>query len=120
MPNKIKTIEPFWWLLFSSGGMVAALLVPIHVLIYGIAVPLGWVSKDILSYDRMHGLLQSPFVKVYLFILIAMPLFLWAHRFRFLLVDMGLKRFKTPIAVVCYGAAVIGTLVTGAILLLLQ
>ena len=36
--------EPFLWLLFSAGGVVSALLLPIHLLLFGLAIPLGWVS----------------------------------------------------------------------------
>lgn len=107
-----KTIEPFWWGLFSAGGVVAAFLVPMHLLLHGLAVPLGWLSPEVTRYERMQALFGRPLVKMYLFVLIALPLFHCAHRFRFTLYDLGLKRLRTPTAVVCYGAAVIGTVAT--------
>jgi fumarate reductase subunit D len=113
-----KTSEPFWWALFSAGGVVAAFLVPIHIFLHGIAVPLGWVSAEVTSYERMRALFGHPLVKIYLFVLIALPLYHWAHRFRFTLYDLGLKDLRTPIAILCYGAAVIGTVATIVILLL--
>jgi fumarate reductase subunit D len=104
-----KTSEPFWWLLFAAGGMVAALLVPVHLLVHGLAVPLGWTSID---HARMLALAGQPLIKLYLFVLIALPLYHWAHRFRFILEDLGLHGWRTPIAVLCYGSAVLGTAVT--------
>jgi len=104
-----KTSEPFWWLLFSAGGMVAALLVPVHLLVHALAVPLGWTS---ISHGRMLGLAGQPLVKLYLFVLIALPLYHWAHRFRFIPEDLGLRGFRAPIAILCYGAAVLGTVAT--------
>lgn len=104
-----KTSEPFWWLLFAAGGMVAALLVPVHLLVTGLAVPLGWTSID---HARMLALAGQPLIKLYLFVLIALPLYHWAHRFRFILEDLGLHGWRAPIAVLCYGSAVLGTAVT--------
>jgi fumarate reductase subunit D len=104
-----KTSEPFWWLLFAAGGMVAALLVPVHLLVHGLAVPLGWTS---ISHARMLALAGHPLVKLYLFAMIALPLYHWAHRFRFILEDLGLRGLRTPIAILCYGTAVLGTVAT--------
>ena len=104
-----KTMEPFWWSLFSVGGVVAAFLVPVHLFLHGLAIPLGWVS---VSHARMLTLVQQPLIKVYLFVLIALPLYHWAHRFRFILEDLGLHGLRTPLAVLCYGSAIVGTLAT--------
>ena len=65
-----KTMEPFWWSLFSVGGVVAAFLVPVHLFLHGLAIPLGWVS---VSHARMLALVSQPLVKIYLFVLIALP-----------------------------------------------
>ena len=86
--------------------------------LHGLAVPLGWVSPEVAGYDRMRALFGHPLVKIYLFVLIALPLYHWAHRFRFTLYDLGLKSLRTPIAIVCYGGAVLGTVATLWILLL--
>jgi fumarate reductase subunit D len=111
-PYKRTPADPFWWSLFAAGGTVAALFVPIHILIHGIALPAGLVPESAVSYERMRALLQSPWVRLYLFVLITLPLYHWAHRFHYLLEDLGLHRGKGVIAVLCYGAAVVVTLVT--------
>lgn len=114
---KLKTTDPFWWALFSLGGTVAAFLVPIHVVITGLGVGFGWISVEIIAYDRMAALLASPLVKIYLFGLISLSLFHWAHRFRYVLMDVGLRSLKAPVAVLCYGGAAAMTVFTAFLLL---
>ncbi len=104
------TNEPFWWGLFSAGGVVASFLIPIHIIITGLAVPMGWLTDSSRLYDLW-------WVKCYLFVLITLPLYHWAHRFYFTLKDMGLKVVEKPLAFLCYGSAVLGTFVTAWILL---
>lgn len=111
-----KSNEPIWWSLFSAGGVVAAFLVPVHIFLFGIAWPLGIVPADALEYSKLQALLANPVVRLYCFVLISLPLFHWAHRFRFTLVDLGLKGINTLLAVVCYGAAIVGTVVTAVVL----
>ena len=104
-----RTSEPFWWSLFSAGGVVAAFLVPVHLVLFGLAIPLGYVS---VSHAKLLALVGQPLVKVYLVVLIALPLYHWAHRFRFLLEDLGLHGLRAPLAVLCYGSAIAGTVAT--------
>src|ERR1700674_5551974 len=99
-----KYNEPIWGSLFSAGGVVAACLVPVLIVITGIAWPLGLLPADALQFARMQALLAHPLVRLFCFVLISLPLFHWAHRFRFTLVDMGLKSMGGLIAVLCYGA----------------
>jgi fumarate reductase subunit D len=105
-----KTMEPLWWGLFSAGGVVAAFLVPIHIILVGFAVPLGWTLDSGAMYHIW-------WVRLYLFVLIVLPLYHWAHRFYFTLTDMGLKPISKLLAVLCYGGAIVGTVVTAWILL---
>src|SRR6266700_857401 len=107
--------EPFFWVLFSAGGVVAAFLVPVHLFLFGIAIPLGWVSAP--TYETLDSLLRHPMVRVYLFIFCSLPLFHWAHRFRYTLYDgLQIKHLNTLIFTFCYGGAVLGTLVAGFLL----
>jgi len=105
-----KSNEPIWWSLFSAGGVVAALLIPIHIFLFGIAGPLGMLPPDALEFSRMQALLAHPLTRIYCLVLISLPLFHWAHRFRFTLVDLGLHGAAMLIAVLCYGAAIAGTI----------
>jgi len=112
-----KSNEALWWSLFSAGGVVAALLVPVHIVLTGIVVPLGWVPPEAFGYERMQALASHPLTKLYLFVLLALPFFHCAHRIRHTLYDTGLRGYQIPIAVLCYGAAILGTVAAGAILL---
>jgi fumarate reductase subunit D len=101
-------LTPLLWLLFSAGGTVAALLFPIHLFITGLAVPLGWLEPP--RYEAVHGLLRHPLTRVYVLVLVSLPLFHWAHRFRYTLYDgLQLKHLTTLVAVLCYGTALAGT-----------
>ena len=103
------------WLLFSGGGMIAALLLPIQLLLFGLAIPLGWVQGP--SYEALHALVQHPLVRVYLLVLCSLPLFHWAHRFRFTLYDgLQIKHLDELINGFCYGGAVLGTIVAAYLL----
>ena len=107
--------DAFFWTLFSAGGVVAAVLIPIHLFLFGLAFPLGWISPP--SYDHMMALLRSPLVRIYLFILCSLPLFHWAHRFRFTLYDgLQVKHLNEVIFVFCYGGALVGTLIAAYLL----
>jgi fumarate reductase subunit D len=92
------------WLLFSAGGTIAAFLFPAHLFLSGLAFPLGWVDAP--SYEAVRGLVRHPLTRLYLFVLISLPLFHWAHRFRYTLYDvLQLYHLSVVIAVLCYGAA---------------
>ena len=100
--------EPFFWGLFSAGGVVSALFLPVHVLLFALLIPLGVVNP---SYDGLHMLLRMPLVRIYLFVLCTLPLFHWAHRFRFTLYDgLQIKHLNEVIFTLCYGGAVAGSL----------
>jgi succinate dehydrogenase subunit D len=104
-----------WWFLFAQGGVIAAILLPIHILLQGILGPLGVTSVVTPGDAAVFG---NPIVKLYLLVLIAVPFFHFAHRLRYLLVDFGLKAARSvPAQVVFYGGAVAVTLVTIWVLL---
>ncbi|HUZ86971.1 MAG TPA: fumarate reductase subunit FrdD [Candidatus Saccharimonadales bacterium] len=108
----------FWWFMFAQGGVIAAVLIPVHILVQGILGPLGWVNVVDRHYDTWINLLGNPIVKLYLLVLIAVPFFHFAHRLRYLLVDLGVPAARsTPAQVVFYGAAVLVTLITIWVLL---
>jgi fumarate reductase subunit D len=109
--------EAMAWAMFSTGGFVAAILIPVHVAILGIAYAAGWLPHDALSYGRIHHLAQNPLVKLYLWGLISLPLFHWAHRFRFAIHHQFGIHWRKLVALGCYGTAVAGTVLSAAILL---
>jgi len=103
----------FWWFMFAQGGVIAAILIPAHVLIQGILGPLGVVPVVDRHYDTWIDILGNPIVKLYLLVLIAFPFFHFAHRLRYLMVDLGVPAAKSvPAQVIFYGGAVAVTLFT--------
>ena len=107
--------DAFFWGLFSAGGTVAAMLVPVHLFLFALAFPLGWLREP--TYISLMDLVRLPLVRVYLFVLCSLPLFHWAHRFRFTLYDgLQIKHLNEVIFVCCYGGALLGTAVAGWLL----
>ncbi len=108
----------FWWFLFAQGGVLTALLLPVHVLIQGILGPLGFVPVVDRHYDTLVNVLGNPLVKLYLLVLFAFAFFHYAHRLRYFLVDVGVHAARTvPAQVIFYGGAGLVTLITLWILL---
>lgn len=111
------SIEPLWWLLFAAGGTVAAFVMPVLILLTGIAAPAGWAAPAF-AFEHVHMLATHPLTRIVLFIVISLPLFHWAHRFRYTLAEgLALRRGRVPVAVACYGAAVVGVIFAAAVVL---
>jgi fumarate reductase subunit D len=105
-----RQIEPLLWLLFSAGGVVSALLLPMLILLIGIAFPLG--VPPFPSYERLHGLMANPISRIVLVALCTLSLFHWAHRFRYTLYDgLQIKHLNELVNSFCYGGAIVGSVV---------
>jgi fumarate reductase subunit D len=114
-----RSNEPFLWLLFSAGGMVAALFVPALLFLFGVAFPLGWISAP--SHHDLLALARNPLTLLVLFGFCMLALFHWAHRFRYTLRDgLQLKRSDGLINLCCYGGATVGTVVAAIVLVQLR
>ena len=110
-----RTIEPLLWVLFSAGGVLAALLVPILLFLFGLAFPLGWLAPP--GHEYLLAVLRHPFTRGVLFLLCMLSLFHWAHRFRYTLYDgLQIKHLNELINLFCYGVAVIGSVVAAYLL----
>ena len=112
-----RSHEPIFWSLFGAGGMVSAALAPILILITGIIAPIGiWMPAEALDYARVLGFAQHWLGK--LIVLAVIPLFLFhaAHRIYHGLHDLGVHAGAVAMAAI-YGAALVGSVVTAALLL---
>ena len=108
-------LEPLLWTLFSAGGVVAAFFLPVHIFLFGIAFPLGWLKPP--AYASLMALVSHPLVRIYLFVLCSVPLFHFAHRFRYTLYDgLQLAHLYGLIATVCYGGATLVSAVAAWVL----
>jgi len=110
-----KNNDPFWWTLFGAGGTLSAFFLPAHIALMGLAIPLGVVSSP--DYDSLLQLVQHPLSRIYLFALISLSFFHWAHRFRYTLYDgLKLKHLEIYIVIFCYGSAIAATIITAILL----
>jgi fumarate reductase subunit D len=110
-----RRIEPILWLLFSGGGVLAAVFLPVLVVLFGLAIPLGWVQPD---YNHLHAVVTHWLTRLVVLGLLVLLLFHWAHRFKYTLQHgLQLHRMETPLAVLCYGGALVGSVATLLIVL---
>ncbi|WP_230208113.1 fumarate reductase subunit FrdD [Microlunatus sp. Gsoil 973] len=107
--------EPFVWLGFSAGGMIAALLLPVAAFLFAIAVPLGWLSPD---FDHLSAVITHPVTIILMIIGFVVLIIHSAHRLRYLLYD-GLKiKHRTLVGALCYGGAVVASIIAVILVLL--
>jgi fumarate reductase subunit D len=103
-----RRAEPLLWLAFSSGGMAAALLLPVLLFFFGLVFPAGWVSAP--GYAHVLSVARYPLTRIVLLGLFVLALFHWAHRFRYALYDgFQLRHLSTLIILGCYGGALVGS-----------
>jgi fumarate reductase subunit D len=88
------------------------LFLPVLMIIVGIAIPLGLISGY--GYEEFYALFSMPVIRLFLFALISLSFFHWAHRFRFTLYDgLQVKHLNELIAIITYGLAIAGTVFVG-------
>ena len=103
-----RTSEPFLWLLFSAGGVMAALVLPVLILLFGLAFPMGWLSPP--THEHWLAVLRHPISRVVLVVICVLALFHAAHRLRFTLYDgLQVKHLYEVVNPVCYGGAIVGS-----------
>ena len=113
-PHRLR-VEPGLWLLFSAGGMASALVMPVLIVIFGVAVPLGLLAP--LDHARLSAIFLHPVTRLVVFGVCALSLFHWAHRFKYTLYDgLQIKHLNGLLNAFCYGGAVVGTIVAGFVL----
>lgn len=100
--------EPLLWMLFSAGGVLSAMLIPILLFLFGVAFPLGWVAAP--THEQMLNVLTGLPTRLVLFALCVLSLFHAAHRFRHTLYDgLQIKHLNEVIALLSYGLALVGS-----------
>ena len=104
-----RSNKPLVWSLFAAGGTVAAFVLPALVLITLMA-GYGHAPAS-LSYEDMRAFAGGWLGKLVVFGVITLCLWHAAHRLRTALHGLGL-RADTAVAVVGYGIAAAGTLLS--------
>ena len=110
-----RPIEPLLWLLFSAGGVLAALLIPILLFLFGLAFPLELLSAP--SHGHLLAVLRHPLTRGMVFLLCMLGLFHGGHRFRYTLYDgLQIKHLNELINLCCYGGAIAGSVAAAYLL----
>ena len=104
-----RSAEPLLWMMFSAGGVVAALVLPMLLFLFGVAFPLGWLAPP--PVDHLVAVVGHPLTRLALIGVCTVSLFHAAHRFRYTLYDgLQIKHLNELIAILCYGGAIVGSL----------
>lgn len=109
-----KSGEPLVWLLFSAGGVMAAIFMPVLAFLFAFAIPLGWV--DVPSLSHLRAILATPVAFVGLLAIFVLGLIHSAHRFRYTLYDGLQIKYRRTVAALCYGGAVVGSVAAFVVL----
>ena len=110
-----RRVEPFVWLMFSGGGVLAAVFLPVLAFLFALAYPLGWLSPP--DHDHLSAVLGHPLTVLFLLGFFVLLLAHSAHRFRYTLYDGLQIKARRATAVVCYGAAAVGAVSALVVLL---
>jgi fumarate reductase subunit D len=105
-----RSSEPFYWSVFSAGGVTTALLAPVLIIVVGFLVP-----GEQVTFHRLHDIFTNPVGRLVVLGLAFLTFFMAAHRLRHTLTEVGLKRFSRPITVTCNLAALAGTIWAGVV-----
>ena len=103
--------EPIFWAIFSAGGVIIALLIPILIVVTGFIVPAEGVE-----FDGLDSLFGNVLVRLIVFGVAFFSFFHAAHRIRHTLMDLGVRGASLLLRVVCYGGALAGTFTAAVIL----
>jgi fumarate reductase subunit D len=93
--------------MFSAGGVLAAVVLPSLILLFGLAFPLGWLDRP--DHGHLLAVLTHPLTFVVVLGSVVLLLVHSAHRFRYTLYDGLQVKKKRTVAVLCYGAAMVGS-----------
>jgi fumarate reductase subunit D len=103
-------LEPFVWLAFSGGGVLAALFLPVLAFLFALAFPLGWIEPP--THDQIAAVVGHPLTFIVLLGMFPVILVHAAHRFRYTLYDGLQVKHKGVVALLCYGGALAGSFAT--------
>jgi fumarate reductase subunit D len=110
-----RRVEPLVWLTFSGGGVLAAVLLPVLVFLFALAIPLGWVSTP--DHAHLSAIVGHPLTFLVLLGTFVVLLVHSAHRFRYTLYDGLQIKAKRTVAALCYGGALVGSIAAIVVLL---
>jgi len=107
-------ILPLVWLTFSGGGVIAAVVLPVLVFLFALAVPLDWISPP--DHEHLAAVVGHPLTLLFLLGMFVVLLVHSAHRFRYTLYDGLQIKARRTVAVLCYGTAAVGAVAAVVVL----
>jgi fumarate reductase subunit D len=110
-----RRVEPFVWLMFSAGGVLAAVFLPVLAFLFAFAFPLGWMTPP--DHAHLSAVAGHPLTVLFLLGFFVLLLVHSAHRFRYTLYDGLQIKARRTVALLCYGGAAVGAVLTLAVLL---
>jgi fumarate reductase subunit D len=110
-----RRVEPFVWLAFSGGGVLAAVFLPVLVFAFAFAFPLGWLDPP--DHEHLSAVVGHPLTILFLLGFFVLVLIHSAHRFRYTLYDGLQVKARRTVAVLCYGGAAVMAVSAAVVLL---
>lgn len=111
-PNRLQGLL---WAGFANAAVLVALVVPAHILVQGVLGPLGLVPSFDRRYSTFAAALGDPLVKLYLLVVMAASFYLFGHRVRYVIHELGVHG-KLLVGVSMYGLAAIATVAAAYLL----
>ena len=116
-----KSNEPFFWSLFSAGGVVSALFIPAIIISTGFLLPTSDPAEGAKRYEKVHSVVAYtlagiPITKIVLLGVIFLAMFHAAHRIQHTSKDLGLRPIGGLIAAVSYLSALAGSIIAAVLL----
>lgn len=108
MRHLMLKLEPVIWALFGGGMLVGGLLLPGFILAVGLGGPLGLLHG--VGYDHLYAVASNPIGRLVFLAGIALPLWGGAHHVRHVWIDLGGIRSDALVGGICYGVALLGSL----------
>lgn len=102
--------EPFFWAIFSAGGVIIALLMPVLIVITGFIIP-----AEEIEFSRLEDVFGNRLIRLIVLGVSFVTFFHAAHRIRHTLKDLGLRRISKLISAGSYLIAVAGTIWAAAV-----
>ncbi len=110
-----RSNRPLAWMTFGIGGFLVAFFFPIHILLTGFLLPLGFLPDP--GQASLLRLLEHPLTQIYLAFLLIFAFWHAAYRLRDLICDMlHIRQLDTVVMALCYAAATAGSIATIALL----